>query len=87
MSEGRLSMRKREKISLAKRHLYMQDGSYVDFIKEEIAFQFFENGWVDNFVENLKSEEEITEKLDLIINKMIMHEHEAGLIDILESYM
>jgi len=77
----------KDKIDFTRDYLDIEDGSYSDMIKEEISFQFFENGWVNNFVEQFDSKEEIKERIDLIVSKIVLHEDEAGLLDILESYM
>lgn len=45
-----------------------------------------ENGNLE-FLEKLHSEIEIQNKVDLLVSKMVMHEDEDGLFNIIENYI
>jgi len=66
---------------------YLENNIYNCQMKEELFLYFFEyeNDSLD-FLEKFSTFEEIEKQIDLIISKMYMHEHQAGLIDIIESY-
>lgn len=60
------------------------NGSYADAMKDELVIFFFENEHPLDFLKDLKTEQEIQNKLDAIIHQMIMHEDEASLQEIME---
>ena len=60
------------------------NGSYADSMKAELAIFFFENEHPLDFLNDLKTEQEIQNKVDAIIHQMIMHEDEASLQEIME---
>ncbi len=76
------------KISFFKSLLEKQEYGYRQEIKQEIYSNYFElkNGSFD-FLKNLNTDQDIETRLDLVIHKMIMHEHEDGLLDIMEVYL
>ena len=53
-------------------------------MKAELAIFFFENEHPLDFLKDLKTEQEIQNKVDAIIHQMIMHEDEASLQEIME---
>lgn len=57
-------------------------------MKDELHLYFFEleNGNLE-FLEKLHSEIEIQNKVDLLVSKMVMHEDEDGLFNIIENYI
>ena len=73
-----------EKIEIFKRYLDKKDDSYADMMKDEIYFCFFENERDFKFLEDLNTKEEIEGKMELVISKMIMNEHQDGLENIIE---
>ena len=60
------------------------NGNYADAMKAELAIFFFENEHPLDFLKDLKTEQEIQNKVDAIIHQMIMHEDEASLQEIME---
>lgn len=79
-------MLKDEKVVVFKEYLKKKNGSYSDEMKDEIYIYFFENGNSLDFIENLYLESEIIKKTDSYIHKMIMHEDEDDLCNIIELY-
>lgn len=65
---------------------YLLDNS--DWMKDELYLYFFEleNGNFE-FLEHLNSKTEIENKINLLVSKMAMHEHEDSLFNIIESYI
>lgn len=80
-----------KKIAFFEQELLTQDGSYADSIKDEIYDYFFERIGDSSSVENFSflnffnSKVEIKNKLNMMVSKIIMHEHHAGLEDIIEE--
>jgi hypothetical protein len=72
-----------EKIKIFKTFLEEKQGSYADKMKDEIYFYFFENEWDFKFLNNLNSIEEIENKIEFVVVKMIMNEHLDGLENIM----
>ena len=66
---------------------YLLDNSNECCMKDEIYLYFFEleNSSFD-FLEKLNFEEEIKNKIDFLVSKMMKHEHEDGLFNIIENY-
>ncbi len=60
------------------------NGSYADAMKDELVIFFFENEHPLDFLKDLKTEQEIQNKLDAIIHQMNMHDDEASLPEIIE---
>ena len=54
-------------------------------MKEEIAF-YYENNNDFMFLENLNSCQQIIEKIEFLVSKMILHSHEDGLQNIIQNY-
>jgi hypothetical protein len=75
------------KIEFLEQYLEIKNDSYNDQMKEEIYFHLFENRNEFEFLNKLKSKEEIENKIDFLISKMIMHEHEEGLEIIIDNYI
>ncbi len=73
-----------EKIEIFKTELLSKNESYANTMKEEIYFFFFENEYPFDFLNDLNSVEAIQNKVNVIIHKMIMHEDEEELRDIIE---
>lgn len=72
-----------EKIEIFKTQLLSKNESYADTMKEEIYFFFFENEYPFDFLNELNSAEAIQNKVNVIIHKMILHEDEEKLRDII----
>ncbi len=80
------------KINIFKNYLLIRNGSYGDVMKDEIYYYFFEYEEDDissnpHFLQHLNSSEEIENKVDFLVSKMIMHEHEDGIRNIIENYV
>lgn len=73
-----------EKIEIFKTELLSKNESYADTMKDEIYFFLFENEYPLDFLNELNSVEAIQNKVAVIIHKMIMHEDEEELRDIIE---
>ena len=56
-------------------------------MREELFFYFFELNIDTSFLDALSTEEEIKIKVDLLVSKMILHEHQDGLKNIIENYL
>jgi len=82
-----------EKILLFEQLLLTKNGSYADEIKDEIHEYFFERMGDSTDIENFSflnlasSSKEIEEKVDLIVSKIILHEHHAGVEDLINEYV
>jgi hypothetical protein len=77
-----------QKIFYFKSLLQLPEEGIRKQMKQEIFDYFFdlENGSFQ-FLGELHSREEIENKLDLVIHKIIMHEHEDEIWNILEEYI
>jgi len=80
------------KISIFKNYLLLRNGSYGDVMKDEIYSYFFEIAEEDisskfHFLAHLNSSKQIENKVDFLVSKMIMHEHEDGVRNIIENYV
>jgi hypothetical protein len=82
-----------EKIIFFKQKLLIQNGSYADTIRNEVYEYFFErigdSSDIENFsfLNTIVSSKEIEEKVDLIVSKIIMHQHHAGIEDLINEYV
>jgi hypothetical protein len=72
-----------EKIDIFKTYLEEVKTGYGNEMKDEIYFCFFENEWNFNFLNKLATKEEIVNKIELVVSKMILHEHEDELENIM----
>jgi hypothetical protein len=75
-----------DKIKLFQNTLEIKNGNYADDIKDEIFFYFFENERSFHFLNLLKSEDDIIKKVDFLVSKIIMHEHQEGINTLIEQY-
>jgi len=66
--------------------LDMKNDSYGDFMKDEIYFHFFVNENDLTFLNKYKNFDEIEEKVNFLISKMIMFEDKEGLSEIIHHY-
>ncbi|MCU0467565.1 MAG: hypothetical protein MUF58_03115 [Arcicella sp.] len=76
-----------DKIDFLEEYLNLKNGSYGDNMKEELIFYFFELENDKSFLDHLDSEDAIKSKVEILISKMILHEHEDGLHNIIENYI
>lgn len=73
-----------EKTKFLKSYIETTNGSYADQMKEELNVFFFENEFPLDFLNDLKTENDIQNKIDVIIHQMVMHEDEEELHDIIQ---
>lgn len=78
---------KSQKIAMFKECLELKNGSYGDKMKEELFFHFFELENDFSFLKKLNSQDEIYNRVDFIIGKLVMHEDESSLKMIIENYI
>lgn len=74
------------KKEIFKNILDMKNDSYGDFMKDEIYFHFFVNENDLTFLNKYKNFDEIEEKVNFLISKMIMFEDKEGLSEIIHHY-
>lgn len=78
---------KNEKIDILNTFLSVRYESYGDVMRDEINNYFAENQDKLSFLNKLKTVEEIEHKVNFIVGKMILHEHEDGLRNIIVNYI
>lgn len=76
-----------EKIKLFENILTEKKGGYGDRMRDEIHFYFFENERGFEFIKKLNTQIEIEAKVEFVVSKMIIHEHEDGLDNIIEYHL
>ena len=80
------------KIKYFEQILSFKNGSYADSIKDEVYSYYFEMIGDSTDTENfsflniLSNKEEIDNKVNYIVSKIIMHEHHAGIEDLILEY-
>jgi hypothetical protein len=68
-------------------YLLQVNDNYGDEIKQEIYFEFFElEKFSFTFLDNLKTYSEIENKVEFLVSKIILHEHEDGLDNLVMTY-
>jgi hypothetical protein len=72
----------KQKIEIFKSYLEEENGSYGDEMKNEIQF-FFENDRDFKFLADLNTKEDIENKIEQVVSRMILHEHEDELKNII----
>lgn len=76
-----------EKYAIFKNYLLIEEDNYGDVMKLEIYNYLIENESKCEFLNSIGSKQEIEQKVESIVSKMIMHEHEDGLDNIIEFYL
>ncbi len=74
-----------QKITYFKEYLSIKNDNFGDEIKQEIMF-YYENNNDFAFLEKLNSYPQITEKIEFLVSKIILHSHEDGLHNIVQNY-
>lgn len=74
------------KKEILKNILNIKNDSYGDFMKDEIYFHFFVNKNDLTFLNEYNNFDEIEEKVNFLISKMIMLEDKEGLSEIIHHY-
>ena len=72
-----------EKIEIFKTYLEEEKGNFGDQMKNEIHFCFFKNEWDFEFLKDLNAKEDIETKIEQVVSRMILHEHEDDLENII----
>jgi hypothetical protein len=78
---------KNEKIAAFEASLAVRYESYGDVMRDEIKDYYDENKSALSFLDKLQSEEEIENKINFVVSKMILHEHQDSLQNIIASYI
>lgn len=76
-----------EKIKYFENSISIKNENYGDVMKDELYLHFFENENNFDFLNPLESEKEIESKIEFLISKMIMNEHQDGLTSIINNYV
>jgi hypothetical protein len=77
-----------EKKSIFEKSLCEKNQGYGSQVREEIHYYFFQlENFNFEFLNELNTEIEIKQKVEFIVSKIIMHEHEEGINTIIESYI
>lgn len=76
-----------QKIEFFKEYLCAKNENYGDKMKEEIYFCFFENRFDINFLNSLNTNQDIENKVEFLVSKMILHDHEDGLDAVILNYL
>lgn len=78
----------KNKILFLEEYLNEKNDNYADVIKNEINFILFDLGNYNfDFLEKAETKNDIRQKIDFIVSKIILHEHEDGFNSILEKYV
>lgn len=77
----------RNKINYFESLLNKYDGSYYDRIKEELHNYFFELEKELQFLDKFKTEKEIENSLNILLSKIVMHEDEDIIENIIHFYL
>ena len=80
-------LERNEKINIFEAYLAVKYESYGDIMRDGISNYFNENQTKLSFLDKLKNVEEIERKVDFLVSKMILHEHEDGLQNIIVNYL
>lgn len=78
---------KNEKIAAFEASLSVRHESYGDMMRDEIKNYYADNKSELSFLDKLKTKEEIENKVNFVVSKMILHEHQDSLQNIIENYI
>lgn len=77
-----------QKIEYLKHYLSLKNGNYGDTIKTDIYFELFDlQNFSFDFLIKLKTKKEIENKIEFIVSKLILNEHQDGFKNILHEYL
>jgi len=77
-----------EKINHFELYLSQKNNNYGDTIKEDLSIQFFDfDNFNFDFLKKLKTKKEIENKIEFIVSKIILHEHEDGINSIIMNLL
>ncbi|MDI9862937.1 hypothetical protein QM480_01270 [Flectobacillus sp. DC10W] len=77
----------KEKIAILEELLVKQENSYSDSIREELYVELIENQKVYYFLKDFSTQQEIQDILNTLIHRVIMHEHEEDIKDIVDWFV
>jgi hypothetical protein len=78
---------KNEKIAAFKASLSVRYESYGDVMRDEIKNYYADSGSELSFLDKLNTKEEIENKVNFVVSKMILHEHQDSLQNIIVNYI
>lgn len=73
----------KQKIKIFKDYLEQENGNYLDIMKNEIYNYFFENDSELIFLNDFITKIDIENKIEQVASRMVLHEHEDGLENII----
>ncbi len=76
-----------EKIAIFEKYLAVRYQSYGDIMRDEIKDYYAENKSGLYFLDKLQTEEEIENKVNFLVSKMILLEHQDSLQNIIAHYI
>jgi predicted AAA+ superfamily ATPase len=76
-----------EKIAAFEASLAVRHESYGDVMRDEIKSYYAENKSELSFLDKLQTVEEIENKVNFVVSKMILHEHQDNLQNIIVNYI
>lgn len=76
-----------EKIESFIAYLEIKNNNYGDIVKDDIYFHFFENENSLGFLHKIESKIEIENKIEFLVSKIILHEHEDAFSNIIYNYL
>ncbi len=81
-------LNQKEKIEFLSEYLSLKNNNYADLIKEELYIQIFDFENISfQFIEKVKTKREIIDKIEFVVSKVVLHEHEAGINNIINEYL
>jgi hypothetical protein len=80
-------LNRNEKIAIFEKYLAVRYESYGDVMRDEIKDYYAKNKSGLYFLDKLQTEEEIENKVNFLVSKMILLEHQDSLQNIIENYI
>ncbi len=81
-------LNQKEKIEYLKLYLSHKKNNYGDTVKDDIYFYFFDlKNFNFNFLSNLETKKDIETKIEFLVSKVILNEHQDGFNNIINEYM
>jgi uncharacterized protein YerC len=76
-----------EKIAILEELLVNQENNYADSIRAELYVELIENQKAYYFLNDFSTQQEIQDILNTLIHRVIMHEHEEYIKDIVDGFV
>ncbi len=81
-------LNQKQKIEYLELYLSHKNDNYGDTVKEDIYFYYFDLGNFNfNFLRKLETKNEIETKIEFLVSKVILNEHQDSFNSIIEEYM